>query len=251
MDSDSGLHTVASELTPLSYGHHTPQFLRQQHQVLEEGESSDSSEHSDTSDHYNRQSSRSRRHHRPRLNPAGGRNRFINSVPPHGTTSYTHSQPHAEVDLNLLKNEKIVWTRHHEKLFSKLAEVLSGQWYTLGEYMGLTHNKLDALKELSGDDLDATVELLRYWVKHWQPTWHALENYIKQLPFINHTLIWTRINKHLLSYTVTKVVIVTRDQRWVEQITQESSRAIDYHCSYALWNGERLSKRSTGFPSRW
>ena len=120
MDSDSGLHSssaVASELTPLSYGHHTPQFLRQQHQVLEEGESSDSSEyshsseHSDTSDHYNRQSSRSRRHHRPRLNPAGGRNRFINSVPPHGTTSYTHSQPHAEVDLNLLKNEKIVWTK--------------------------------------------------------------------------------------------------------------------------------------------
>ena len=99
--------------------------------------------------------------------PAGGRNRLINSVPPHGTTSYTHSQPHAEVDLNLLKNERIVWTKDLEKLFRRLAEVLSGQWRTLGEIMGLSLETIIALEQFfKGNDLDATIELLRYWVKH-------------------------------------------------------------------------------------
>ena len=215
----------------------TSEFSR----IQDEG-SSDSSHSYDTA---SRRSSRSRRQ------LAGARNRIPNSVPSRRTKSYTRSQAHAEVNLESLKmTERIVWTRDCEKLFKNLAEIVSGQWYTLGEEMGLSHVKLNALKELSEDDLDATVEMMRYWVKHRHPTWCALEDCIKQLNFINYDLISTKINRYLQSRIVTRVEIVSQDNEWIADIMQEASEnAIDYHFSYGLWTGERL--RPIGLPAKY
>lgn len=136
-----------------------------------------------------------------------------------------------------------------EKLFYNLAEVLSGQWITLGEKLGL-EDKIQALRHLHEDDLDATVELLRYWVKYYEPTWHQLEDVISQLPMINHRLLTDKINHYIDSFTVTKLEIVTQDRNWAELIVHEAMErnAINVRYKYALWHGAGMSDQHRGLP---
>ena len=131
-----------------------------------------------------------------------------------------------------------------EELFYNLAEVLSGQWITLGEKLGL-ENKIQAFRHLHEDDVVATVELLRYWIKYTKPTWHQLEDVISQLPMINHRLLTDKINNYIDSFTVTKLEIVTQDRNWAELIVHEAMErnAINVRYKYALWHGAGMSDR--------
>lgn len=149
----------------------------------------------------------------------------------------------------LKAKEKIVMTLDCEELFHNLAEVLSGQWITLGEKLGL-EDKIQALRHLHEDDVEVTVELLRYWIKYYEPTWHQLEDVISQLPMINHGLLTDKINNYIDSFTVTKLEIVTQDRNWAEHTLHDAMErnAINVRCTYALWHGDGRSDRHRGLP---
>ena len=142
----------------------------------------------------------------------------------------------------LKAKEKIVMTLDCEELFYSLAEVLSGQWRTLGEKLGL-ETKIQAFRHLHENDVVVTVELLRYWVKYYEPTWHQLEDVISQLPMINHRLLTDKINNYIDSFAVTIVKIVTQDRNWAEHIIHEATerKAINVRYKYALWHGDGRS----------
>lgn len=151
--------------------------------------------------------------------------------------------------LQHLKGNEIIFSMDCEKLFKKLAPILSGQWRSLGEQLGIEPHKIESFHILyDEEEEEATVEMLRYWVKHYHPTWHQFEEHIKALPMLNYRYLLKKIDKHISSCIVTTVEIVTQDREWAEQVVQAASEtsALRVTCSYTLWKGDPIVRRPTG-----
>ena len=142
--------------------------------------------------------------------------------PLRSTSSRTISLDESEV-LEHLKSIDIKNT-DSEKLFQKISPLLADQWYSLGEVL-LEKNKkkLNYIQGLyEGNEF---VELLNYWVKETNPTWHALEVAIVQLnlPEHKHAQVCAEMNKFLIDHCVwhTTLKVITRGgTELVEQIMQ-------------------------------
>ena len=119
-----------------------------------------------------------------------------------------------------MKGKEIVLSRECEKLFNELVPVLSGQWRSLGKLMGIEPRKIESFSVLYDDEEEATVEMLKYWVKHSHPTWHEFEDYIRELPMLDQQYLSRKIDEHINGSIVTTV---GQDRTLVKQVVQDAS----------------------------
>ena len=160
--------------------------------TLPEDESS-----SGSSEEGSRQSQR--HHHRSRRQRLRDRENVPSRMQRSTSTPSPSTQELNEADIQQMKGKGIVLSRECKKLFNDLALALSGQWRSLGELMGIEPHKIDSFSNLYDDEEEATVEMLKYWVKHSHPTWHEFENCVNELPMVNNRGLLKRINTYVIN----------------------------------------------------